>query len=64
MCIGIICPFFFKDVLTGPDEEPAGENPDEIQVCEDNDDDPSECINMSNASSFRSQKAYDPPSDM
>lgn len=56
---------------TGHDDEPAVENPDEIEAY-DNEEDPSEFITMSipipinssNSSSFRSEKVSDPPSDM
>ncbi|KAJ6646536.1 P protein [Pseudolycoriella hygida] len=54
--------------LHGHDDEPAEENPDEIENC-DKDEDQSEFIcmdipqNFSNNSSFRSQKYSDPPSD-
>lgn len=54
---------------SGQDDEPADENPDEIETY-DNDEGSAELINgtiaknASNNSSFRSHKFSDPPSDM
>lgn len=70
ICNQLISILLFSFCSTGHDDEPAGENPDEIEEVYDNEEDPTEFITMgipmntSNTSSFRSQKFSDPPSDM